>query len=88
MHALDVYKRQVLWVAMHPSYFLADLSGLPEKPRANVVYEVRVGSLEFAPSDECVEIRFVSPQEAQELDLFENVRLFTKLFDPKKHKEF
>lgn len=79
---------EVLWVAMHPSYFLADLSGLPEKPRANVVYEVRVGSLEFAPSDECVEIRFVSPQEAQELDLFENVRLFTKLFDPKKHKEF
>lgn len=78
---------EVLWVAKYPSYFLTDLSGLPEKPRANVVYEVEVGSLDFTPSDECVEIRFVSPQEAEKLDLFENVRLFTKIFDSKKQKE-
>ncbi|MBI2030394.1 NUDIX hydrolase [Candidatus Kaiserbacteria bacterium] len=75
----------VTWVAKHPSYFLTDLSGLPEKPRANVLYEVKVGSLDFTPSDECIELRFVSAEEARQLELFENVKIFTDLFDPSKH---
>ncbi|MBI5003625.1 NUDIX hydrolase [Candidatus Kaiserbacteria bacterium] len=77
---------EVLWMDNNPSYFLTDLSGLPEKPRANVIYEVKVNSLDFTPSDECVEVRFVDPEEAKQLDLFENVRIFTDLFDPANHK--
>jgi len=79
---------EVTWVAKNPSYFLTDLSGLPEKPRANVLYEVLVNSLDFTLSDECIELRFVSLEEAKQLDLFENVRIFTKLFDPNNHKEW
>ncbi|MBU1292625.1 NUDIX hydrolase [Patescibacteria group bacterium] len=76
---------EVSWVAEHPSYFLTDLSHLPDRPRANVIYEVRVTSLDFTPSDECVEIRFVDAAEARELDLFENVHIFTGLFDASRH---
>ena len=76
---------EVSWVAKHPSYFLTDLSGLPEKPRANVIYEVKVDSLDFTPSEECVELRFVNVQEAKQLDLFENVRIFVDLFETERH---
>lgn len=76
---------EVTWVAEHPSYFLTDLSGLPVKPRANVIYEVKVSSLEFTPSDECIELRFVNSEEAKQLALFENVAIFAGLFDPAKH---
>lgn len=78
---------EVTWVAKNPSYFLTDLSGLPEKPRANVVYEVNVSSLDFTPSEECIELRFVSAEEARQLDLFENVKIFNELFDPANHKK-
>jgi len=77
----------VTWVAKHPSYFLTDLSGLPNKPRANVVYEITLDSLDFTPSDECIELRFVSSSEAKELDLFENVAIFADLFDPANHSK-
>lgn len=73
------------WVANTPSYFLTDVSGLPDMPRANVLYEVKVDSLDFTPSDECVELRFVSSEEAKQLDLYENLRIFTELFDPSNH---
>lgn len=76
---------EVVWVADHPSYFLTDLSGLPETPRANVLYEATLSSLDFTPSDECVEIRFVSSAEAKELDLYENVAIFADLFDSSRH---
>lgn len=76
---------EVTWVAEHPSYFLTDLSGLPEKPRANVIYEVEVDSLDFTPSEECVELQFVDVQEAKQLDLFENVRIFAGQFEADRH---
>ncbi len=78
---------EVTWVGKRPSYFFTDLSRLPERPIANIVYEVKISSLDFIPSDECVEARFVSPKEAKELDLFENVRIFTDLFNPLFHKD-
>lgn len=73
---------EVIWVARNPSYFLTNVSDVP---RANVIYEVKVKSLNFTPSDECVEVRFVSTDEAKQLDLFENVRIFADLFDPSNH---
>jgi ADP-ribose pyrophosphatase YjhB (NUDIX family) len=76
---------EATWVSENPSYFLTDLSRLPEKAIANVVYETKVDSLEFVPSDECVELRFVNAEEAKKLDLYENVEIFVNLFDPSKH---
>lgn len=75
---------ETTWVAEHPSYFLTDMSN-PERPKANVLYEAKLASLDFTPSDECVEVKFVSSQETKELDLFENVQIFADLFDPSRH---
>ena len=54
--------------------------------KPNVLYEVTVDSLDFTPSDECVEVRFVSPEEARKLELFENVQIFADLFDSTRHQ--
>ena len=78
---------EVTWVAKNPSYFLTDLSGLPNKPRANVIYEAKISSLNFTPSDECIESKFVSSEEARKLNLFENLRIFAELFDPTNHRK-
>jgi len=77
---------EITWMAKHPAYFLTDLSRMPERPKANVLYEVTVDSLDFTPSDECVEVRFVSPEEARKLELFENVQIFADLFDSTRHQ--
>ena len=71
-------------VADHPSYFIADCSN-PERPKANVLYEATLDSRDFTPSEECVEIRFVTPEEARSLDLYENVREFAGQFDYQRH---
>ncbi len=76
---------EMTWVASHPSYFLTDMSYAPAKSKANVLYEATLASLDFTPSDECVEVRFVSAEEAKALDLFGNLRIFCDLFDPAQH---
>lgn len=78
---------ETTWIAEHPCYFLTDLSGLPDKPRANVLYETTLASLDFTPSDECTEVRFVNKEEAQKLNLFENVKIFSELFDASRHTQ-
>lgn len=77
---------ETTWIAEHPSYVLADVSGLPQTPRINILYETTFSSFVFTPSDECVEVRFVNSTEAQVLDLYENVRIFSTLFDPSRHQ--
>lgn len=77
------------WIADNPSYFLTSSRTIGKVPGAhviaNVVYEAKLNNLDFKPSDECVELRFVSVEEARELNLFDNVKAFLKMFDPEKH---
>ena len=48
---------------------------------ANVCYEVELESLDFVPSDECVEIGFFNPKTSADLQLIENVSyVFKELF--------
>jgi len=78
---------EVEWVAENPSYFLTYSTDAPARHIANVLYEVKVKSLDFTPSDECVETRFVTSEEAKEMNLIGNVRIFTDLFNPSLHQE-
>lgn len=75
---------KVISIFETPSYFFTDKhnSGLWY---ANVFYKVIVASLEFTPSDECVAIQFVTPEEAKALDAFSNVRIFADMFNLKNH---
>ncbi len=40
----------------------------------NIVYEIELKDLNFTPSDECLEIRFISPDEIDSINAFRNVR--------------
>jgi 8-oxo-dGTP diphosphatase len=52
---------------------------------ANVVYEVALESLEFAPSNECSAIQFVSPEEAFKLHAFNAVHELARQFRKENH---
>jgi ADP-ribose pyrophosphatase YjhB (NUDIX family) len=74
----------VISVKENPSYFIT-----AKKDNwvwiANVIYETQVNINEisnFKPSDECLEVRFFDINEAQNENLFPNVREFIKQFNP------
>ena len=76
---------EVLHASKHPSYFFSS----PQRNRdywiCNALYEVKVKDLDFQPSDECVEVRFFTKEEALKEDLFPNVKEFIKVYDPDNH---
>ena len=73
-------------ISKTPSYLIpGHMNDKREIWITNVLFEVAVENLNFTPSDECVAIRFVSPEEVPALDTFENVKLFAEMFDPKNH---
>jgi 8-oxo-dGTP diphosphatase len=53
----------------------------------NLVFETKVQDLNFTPSTECQELRFVSPEEVEALHAFRTVKELGQQFDPKKHSE-
>lgn len=75
-------------IADHPAYFITMRRRSPDKfPLiANVFYETTLENLDFTPSDECVAVRFVSREEAAELEAFPNVEIMAKMFDPARHQ--
>ncbi|KXK11115.1 MAG: RNA pyrophosphohydrolase [Microgenomates bacterium OLB23] len=76
---------QTLHIAPQPSYFVTALN-INGRWRANVFYVTTVADLNFTPSDECVAIKFVDTQEAQQMKLYPVVSEFLKVFNPKNHQ--
>ncbi|MFM2423678.1 MAG: hypothetical protein RLZZ70_63 [Candidatus Parcubacteria bacterium] len=76
----------VTYVAKNPSYFTVMQRDTDGCWVANIIYETAVENLEFTPSEECVELRFVSPHEASILDLFGSVRELLPLFNSINHQ--
>ncbi len=54
--------------------------------RAYIFYETRVNSLDFTPSDECVELKFFSSKETVTEQLHPIVKEFIKVFNTSNHK--
>ncbi len=68
-------------VADAPSFILSFTKKIDtEFWLVNILYETTLGSLAFTPSDECIAVRFVTPEEALTLPAFTNVYTFAKLF--------
>lgn len=64
----------VTWVSPGPKYFITSpRSDGTGGMTASVVYEIELEDLNFTPSEECQELRFLSPEEMDEVDLFPNV---------------
>ncbi len=74
----------VTFVANNPSYFLTS-----QRENSywfsNIIYLTKVKDLNFSPSDECVEARFFTKEEALRENLFSSIVDFVALYDPKNH---
>ena len=68
-----------------PSYYLIG-KNMKGKWTVNLVFEIKVKNLDFTPSDECRELRFVSPEEVRSLNAFRTVKDLAELFNSEKHK--
>ncbi len=55
------------YIASTPKYFVTFKKAATDVWMANVLYETTLANTEFIPSDECIEIRFFSPDEARDL---------------------
>lgn len=78
---------ETTWIADNPSYFLTDKRDTDGLMIANVLYETTLRDLNFTPSDECVELRFVDLEDCRDLDVFPNTLQFAKMFDLEKHRK-
>ncbi len=77
---------KVAWMAEQPSYFLTGVQTLnPEVKMANIIYECQLESLDFTPSEECTEIKFISAENVTDLPVFDSVEKLAGMFDPKNH---
>lgn len=77
---------EVEWVAERPSYFLTGMStNPPQIPINNVIFETKLKHLHFTPSDECVEIKFVSPEEVKKMKTFVGPQKLAEMFKPENH---
>lgn len=64
---------RVTEVSERPLYFITAPSANFKFQTANVIYEIKLENLDFTPSDECQELRYVSAGEMESLELFPNV---------------
>jgi 8-oxo-dGTP diphosphatase len=60
--------------ALEPSYFITVQRLGHETYIANIVYEITLADLNFKPSQECQELRFVSLTEMSKLNLYPTTR--------------
>lgn len=72
------------WISDYPSYFI------PDQSESDIwftftMYEAKLEHLNFKPSDECIEVRFFSPEEAMKENVYSNVRKFLELYRPERH---
>src|SRR3989344_4835497 len=69
-------------VSSSPSYFLSG-KNMKGHWSVNIVYEIKVKDLNFTPSNECQEIRFILPEEVESMNAFRTVKELAKLFKNK-----
>ncbi len=69
-------------VAKNPSYYLIG-KNMDDQPSLNLVFVVKVKDLNFRPSDECMELKFISPEEIDTIKAYRNVRELAELIKNK-----
>ena len=77
---------RVTEVASLPSYYLIG-KNMSDKWTLNLVFEAKVEDLNFTPSDECQELRFVSPKELESINAFRTVKDLGARFNAGNHKK-
>ncbi len=68
-------------VSDNPSFFLAMKKDNAEETWiVNVFYETTVANFNFTPSEECIALKFASPKEVENLDVYSSVTKFAEQF--------
>lgn len=75
----------VTYISDNPKYFVTTYREAKNYYIANIIYEIKLENLDFVPSDECIELRFFTPEEALKEKLFPSVESFIKQFNPANH---
>lgn len=76
---------KVTKVVNRPYYLTTETRDSDNMWTANVVFETELESLDFRSSDECNAIKFVTKEEAKELDLFKATKKFLEVYNPQNH---
>lgn len=86
--AREIYEEMGLiltQVDSFPSYHLIG-KNMEGKWTINLVYSIKVQDLNFVASNECREIKFVSPAEVVSINAFRTVTELAAMFNPNKNK--
>ncbi len=76
----------ILWIADNPAYFITRKALKREGWNAYVLYETELESLDFIPSRECEEIRFVDKNDVKEIKVLSNIEKLVEMFKSDNHK--
>ncbi len=71
---------EVTWISDTLSYFTTSKNDEHDVRIANILYETKLKNLEITPSKECQEVKFVTKEEAVNMNLRSNVAAFLKQF--------
>ena len=77
---------KIIKVAERPSYFVTEMHVKKGLWKANVVYETELEHLNFTPSEECVNIRFVNKDDLDGLETFPGVKQVSEQFKTENHR--
>jgi len=67
-------------IASQPSYYVTFPVVERSYYAANVIFEAKIDSLDFTPSDECIALEYFSSEEILERDdIYQNVKMVAKL---------
>lgn len=72
-------------VADRPSYFVTEMHVKRGLWKANVIYETELEHLNFTPSDECINIRFVDKNDLVGLETYPGVKQLSEQFIAENH---
>jgi 8-oxo-dGTP pyrophosphatase MutT (NUDIX family) len=73
---------EVTWVDDRPAYFNAAEKLNKNHQVVYILFETKVKNINFTPSNECHEARFLTKGEAEKLPVYANVMAFLKQFIP------
>lgn len=76
----------VIRVSDNPAYFITTQTLNSKQWVVNVLYETELEHLNFTPSDECVDIKFVNKDNIQNIKLFPAIEKLVTMFNPENHR--
>lgn len=79
---------EVTSIVEHPSYFLTGTKSRKGYWNVAIVYEAELENLDFTPTEECEEIKFIGKEDTGWLEnarVGDNVTALFEVFDPKNH---